>query len=171
MGLSLKTADMNAFLHQSAGEAADFSCMLWGVIMASPSAYLLRNRTAEDIDRGFILPGDNEPLSNTFCFIGCTNDCLYMVALYSYNTSVPLARFAIPFDAIKKVSVRKAFITGTRTFEIDCTLTDIGDEDDPEETEYPAWFMVEVKNITLGTDIKDQRENADAFFRILERFQ
>lgn len=169
MSLSLKKEQMEVFLRQSAGEGAQFSCMLWGVIIASPAEYFEMGSTATLIASGLLVPGVAGSLSQAFCYIGCTSDCIYMVAVDTYRTENAVARFTIPFAQINAVKAKKSLLSGTYTVEIDSVMIDPGEGEGPEEL--PAWFMLQVKDTSMGTNIKDQKENKERFLGILEQIK
>ena len=152
MGLSLKKAEMIKFLEEAKQPDEEFSCMLWGTVMADLP--LIEGRTFASTIMQFMPVGGVAAMpDNAFCYIGVTQKCLYTIAVDSYNTSKVLASFALPFDKMKSLTVRKSKLTGSYVI---VALSDDG------------YVNLTVKNISLGTDIKDQKQRVQQFIAEIE---
>ena len=75
-----------------------------------------------------------------------------MIALDAYDTSRITGTFALPFANITSLTVRKALLGGSRKVEIECG----------------EFISLTVKGISLGTDIKDQKERMAEFLTAIE---
>ena len=75
-----------------------------------------------------------------------------MIALDAYDTSRITGTFALPFANITSLNVRKALLGGSHKVEIVCG----------------EFVSLTVKGISLGTDIKDQKERMVEFLAAIE---
>ena len=151
MSLSLKKEKMIEYLESAKVQGENFRCMLWGTVFANISSF--QNRSAVSIAMSFTLvPGVAGSLNNAFCYIGLTEQSLYVIALDTYNTSKITGTFALPFANITSVKVRKALIGGSHTIDIECG----------------EFISLTVKSTSLGTNIKDQKERMEEFLKVMK---
>jgi len=154
MSLSLKKEKMIEYLEGAKAQDENFRCMLWGTVYAKFSSF--QNRSATSWVMAFTpAPGVAGSLNNAFCYIGLTEKSLYVIALDAYNTARITGTFALPFANITSLKVRKALLGGSHTVEIES-----GD-----------FIRLTVKGISLGTDIKDQKERMAGFLAEIEALQ
>ena len=149
MGLSLKKEEMIQYLENIKAPGENFSCMLWGTVIAKLSSF--HDHSAASIIMAFTLaPGVGGFLNNAFCYIGVTEQKIYVVALDSYNTSKIVGTFAVPFANITSFKGGKAF--GSYTVTLEC-----GER-----------ISLTVKSTSVGTNIKDQKERMAEFVTAME---
>ena len=149
MGLSLKKEEMVQFLESAKSQDERFKHMLWGTVIAKlPS---IQNRSAASQVMLFFshVPGVAGTPDNAFCYIGITEKSLYVIALDTYDTSKIIGTFILPFVEITSLAVWKAMFGASHTVEIEC-----GEH---------GHISLTVKNTSIGTDIKDQKERVEAF--------
>ena len=151
MELSLKKERMIEYLEGVKAPGETFRCMLWGVVYADTSRFQNQSLTSKVVADSDV-PGVAGSSGSGFCYIGVTDQSLYVIALDSYNTSIITGTFAIPFASITGLTIRKALLGGSRTIEITC------DE----------WISLTVKSTSIGTNIKDQKERMGEFLAIME---
>jgi len=130
---------MIEYLEAAKSKGVSFRCMLWGTVNANVYAI-----------EGVMPPRNRMP----FCYIGLTEKCLYLVTLGVFFTSKATWTFTFPFADITMLKVRKG------PFGIWYTIKIKGGDD------VPLWFSV--KGISLGTDIKDQKERMSVFLAEIE---
>lgn len=146
MSLSLKKEKMIEYLEGAKAQEENFKCMLWGTVYAKISSF--QNRSAVSTAMAFTgAPGVSGSLNNAFCYIGLTEKSMYVIALDAYNTSRITGTFALPFANITSLNVRKALLGGSHTVEIECG----------------EFISLTVKGISLGTNMKDQKERLVGF--------
>ena len=151
MSLSLKKEKMIEYLEGAKAQDENFRCMLWGTVYAKSSSF--QNRSAASIAMAFTsAPGVSGSLNNAFCYIGITEKSLYAIALDAYNTSRITGTFVLPFANITSLNVREALLGGSHKVEIECG----------------EFVSLAVKGISLGTDIKDQKERMLDFLTTIE---
>ena len=151
MSLSLKQEKMVAYLEGAKAPGENFRCMLWGTVWAKVSSF--QNRSAASVFMAFTpAPGVAGSPNNAFCYIGLTERSLYVIALDAYNTERITGTFAIPFTNIVSLKVRKALLGGSHVIEIECG----------------EYVQLTVKSISLGTNIKDQKERMVGFLAAME---
>ena len=152
MGWSLKREKMTEFLENIKTPGENFRCMLWGTIYTNPLNF--QNRSVASIAMSMTgTPGVVGSLSGGFCYIGLTDQSLYVVAVDSYNTSIVTGNFAIPFADMKFLKMRVALFGVSRTVEV---------------TSDVLYMSLTVKGVTLGTDIYDQKERMWEFWQTME---
>ena len=149
MGLSLKQEEMVQFLEELKTPGENFTSMLWGTIYADMSDFQNHSLASQMIARAGAA-GVAGSLDGAFCYIGLTDQSLYVVAVDSYNTSSITGTFAVPFTTISSLKTTKGL--GSQTVIIDCgkpiTLT--------------------VKSTSIGTNIKDQKQRMADFLTKIE---
>jgi len=146
MSLSLKKDKMIEYLEDAKVHDEEFECMLWGTVNAKFTSFT--NRSAASMAMAFThAPGVAGSLNNAFCYIGMTGQSLYVIALDSYNTSRITGTFSIPFTSIASLKVRKGIFGITHTVEV----------------ESDEFVRLTVKGVSLGTDIKDQKDRMKVF--------
>ncbi|MCL1854410.1 MAG: hypothetical protein FWF86_01640 [Clostridia bacterium] len=151
MSLSLKKEKMIEYLESEKARDENFKCMLWGTVYAKLSSFENRSVVSKIMTiKG--APGVAGTLNNAFCYIGMTEKSLYVTALDAYDTSRITATFAMPFANITSLNVRKGLFGGSQTVMIECG--------EP--------ISLTVKGISLGTDIKDQKERMAEFLTAIE---
>jgi len=152
MGLSLKQEEMLEFLEAAKTESESFSVMLWGTAYASASKFQDRSAASNMIigEGGGGVVGS---VNNAFCYIGLTDQCLYAIAVDSYNTSKVIGTIKVPFAQITSLNVRKAAFGASHTVEVS-----FGDD----------FVSLTVKSTSVGTNIKDQKERMNAFLSQVE---
>ena len=151
MSLSLKKEKMVEYLEDAKVQGENYKCMLWGTIYAKFSSF--QNRSAASIAMAFTpAPGVAGSLNNAFCYIGLTEKSLYVIALDAYNTSRITGTFALPFENITSLKMRKALLGSSHRVEIECG----------------EFVILTVKRTSLGTNIKDQKERMEEFLTALE---
>ena len=149
MGLSLKREEMIEFLEAAKTQAENFGCMLWGTVYADISSFQNRSDVSNIIS-WFGAPGVSGSLDGAFCYIGLTEQSLYVIALDAYNTSKIIGTFVIPFHNITSVKLSKGL--GSFTVVIDSGSS----------------VSLTVKNTSIGTNIKDQKERVAGFLEAIE---
>jgi len=155
MGLSLKKEKMVEYLENAKGQAENFRCMLWGTVFAKRSNFHDRSIVSK-IMAFSPAPGvASSSLNNAFCYIGLTSQNLYVIALDAYNTSKITGTFTIPFANITSLNIRKSILGGSHTIEIG----------------YGEFVSLTVKGISIGTDIKDQKERMAEFLSVMESWK
>ena len=151
MGLSLKQEEMVEFLEDAKAPGETFKCMLWGTVYASYSSFQNHSAVSKLVadSAGAGVAGS---LNNAFCYIGLTDQCLYVIGLDTYNTSIITASFALPLANVTLLNIRKAPFGASHTIEIES-----GD-----------YVSLTVKGVSIGTNIKDQKERMQAFLAEIE---
>ena len=151
MGLSLKKDEMIQYLEAAKAQDETFRCMLWGTVIADISKF--QNRSAMSIAMFFTpVPGVAGSLNNAFCYIGLTEKCLYVISLDAYNTSRITGTFTLPFADITMLEVRKTMLGASHTVEIECG----------------GFLSLTVKGVSLGTNIKDQKQRMADFLEMIQ---
>ena len=118
--------------------------MLWGRVYAKFTKF--HDRSAATLI--FILaPGVGGAINNAFCYIGTTATSFYIGAVDPYNTDKKIGEFTIPYSEITALKVYKSSLGGEHRVEIDC-----GER-----------ITLAVKSLSLGTNIKDQKERFTQF--------
>ena len=146
MGLSLKKEEMIRYLEDAKAQGEYFKCMLWGTVYAKFSSF--QNRSAATWIMAFsAAPGVAGSLNNCFCYIGLTDQSIYVIALDAYNTSKIIGTFALPFANFTSLKIHKTFLGASHRVEIDC-----GER---------IWLTV--KSPSIGTNIKDQKAQMEEF--------
>ena len=154
MGLSLKQEEMILFLEDAKAPGETFSCMLWGTVYADFSSF--KDHSAASILMASTLTaGVAGSLNNAFCYIGLTENSIYVIGLDAYNTSTITASFALPLATITMLNIRKAPLGASHTIEI-------------ESGEYVS---LTVKGTSIGTNIKDQKERMQFFLAEMEKLK
>ena len=154
MNLSLKKEKMIEYLENAKAQGETYRCMLWGTVNAKFSSF--QNRSAASIFMAFTpAPGVAGSLNNAFCYIGLTDQSIYVIALDAYNTSRITGTFALPFTKITSLKVRKALLSGSHIVEIECG----------------EFVSLTVKGISLGTDIKDQKARKEQFLSAIKALE
>lgn len=149
MGLSLKKEEMIQFLEELKTPGENFNCMLWGTVIGDMSSFQGQS-TATRFIAEFGGVGVTGSLNNAFCYIGLTEQGLYVIALDAYNTSKIIGTFAFPFVNITSLNVRK----GLGSYTVDVV--------------YGGSISLTVKGTSIGTNIKDQKEQMAAFLAAIE---
>jgi len=151
MSLSLKKEKMIEYLENAKAQGENFRCMLWGTVYADLP--LFENRSAVSIAMIFTLaPGVSAMPNNAFCYVGLTEKSIYLIALDAYSTSKIIATFVLPFEDITSLKMRKALLGGSHIIDIECG----------------GFVKLTVKNTSIGTDIKDQKERVQEFINAME---
>jgi hypothetical protein len=154
MGLSLKKEEMISFLENVKIPGETFRHMLWGTA-TSTDLMSFQNRSAASIIIFFTASaGVSGSLIQAFCYIGMTDTSLYVVALDAYNTSQIVGTFTLPYANITSLKIRKTALGASHTIEIDI--------------EGGGFISLVVKGISIGTDIKDQKERMAGFLAAIE---
>jgi hypothetical protein len=152
MGLSLKKEKMAEYLENAKAQDENFKCMLWGTVIAKLPKFEGRTLVSKIM---FFTPapgiGGSMP-NNAFCYIGVTEKSFYVIALDAYDTSKIIGTFMLPFADITSFAARKAFLGGSHVVEIECE----------------GHVHLTVKNTSIGTNIKDQKERVAAFLAEME---
>ena len=149
MGLSLKKEEMIKYLEELKAPEETFRCMLWGTVYAKLSSF--HDHSVASLIMAFTpAPGVGGFLNNAFCYIGVTDQKIYVAALDSYNTSKIVGTFALPFANITSLKVSKAF--GSYIVDIECG----------------EYVGLTVKSTSIGTNIKDQKERMGEFVAAIE---
>ena len=152
MGLSLKSEEMVQFLENAKTPGETFRHMLWGTA-TSKDLLSFKNRSVASAIMFFTAtPGAAGMLAQAFCYIGMTDNCLYVIALDAYNTSKIVGTFALPYADITSLKLRKTMLGASYTIDIECG----------------GYLSLVVKGVSLGTDIKDQKERMEGFLTALE---
>ena len=142
---------MIGYLEEAKAQGENFRCMLWGTVYADPSNFQNQSTASLLVARSGA-PGVAGSLNNAFCYIGLTGKSLYAIALDAYNTSTITGTFVLPFANITSLKTRKGLFGWSHTIEIACG--------EP--------IRLTVKSISLGTDIKDQKERLVGFLEAIE---
>jgi len=154
MGLSLKQEEMIKYLEDAKAPGETFKCMLWGTVYADFSSF--QNHSAASIFMaGTLTAGVAGSLNNAFCYIGLTDQSIYVIAVDAYNTSTITASFGLPLAGITMLNIRKAPLGASHTVEI-------------ESGEYVS---LTVKSTSIGTNIKDQKERMQFFLAEMEKLK
>ena len=154
MGLSLKQKEMVEFLEAAKQGNESFITMLWGTIIAELP--LIEGRTAVSAIMQFMPVGGVAAMpNNAFCYIGVSDRSLYAIALDAYNTSKIIGTFVVPFNRMSALQVRKTMLG---SYVVDAICED-------------GSVNLTVKNTSLGTDIKDQKQRVEAFITEIQRIK
>ena len=153
MGLSLKKEEMVQFLEAAKSPGENFNSMLWGTVYADLSSFQ-GHSAASQFMAGFGGAGVAGSLDNAFCYIGLTEHNMYVIALDSYNTSKIIGTFALTFANMTSLDMRKGF-GGSYTVTVG----------------YGSNIDLTVKGVSIGTDIKDQKERLAGFVAAIEALQ
>jgi hypothetical protein len=149
MSLSLKKEKMIEYLEDVKIQGENFRCMLWGTVYAKLSDF--HNHSAVSIIMFFTpAPGVSGFLNNAFCYIGLTEESLYVVALDSYDTARIIGNFKIPLSSITSLNMRKGL--GSHTIEIGSN----------------GFISLNVKSTSIGTNIADQKKRMEEFLVAIE---
>ena len=141
---------MIEYLEGAKAQGENFKCMLWGTVYANLP--VIGNRSAASILMLFSpAPGVSGMINNAFCYIGLTERTLYVIALDAYDTSRILGTFALPLAGITSLKTRKTPL-GPHVVVIECG----------------EYVKLSIKNTSLGTNIKDQKERAEEFLAEME---
>ena len=160
MTLRMKTADMEKMLHEVVALDKKLNCTLWGVIMKS-NGELLKNNLPIGMAVGAVLGvvmagavgGAMGALSNIYCYIGCTDTSIHIVCIHSFDVSKVKAVITIPYNEISSIKIKRSLIPGGHIILIRCFQN--------------SRLKISVMNNSIGTDMKNQKENAHKFFDIL----
>jgi hypothetical protein len=154
MGLSLKKEEMISFLEEVKTPGETFRHMLWGTATSEDLASF-ENRSITSVIMSFSsASGVSGSLIQAFCYIGLTDTSLYVVALDAYNTSKIVGTFTLPYGIITSLKVRKTAFGASHTIDID--------------VEGGGFVSLVVKGVSIGTDIKDQKERMAGFLAAIE---
>jgi len=154
MGLSLKREEMIEFLEAAKMPGESFNCMLWGTVYADISNFY-NHSVASIIMSLTFRPGVAGLLDNAFCYIGLTEQSVYVVALDSYNTSKITGQFALPYENIASMNISKAPFGVSHTVTIECG----------------ELVSLTVKSTSIGTNIKDQKTRMELFLVTMEKLK
>ena len=110
---------------------------------------------------GGAIAGAKGALSNTYCYIGCGKEDIYIaclsipgtISLDKFDTSKIKYSIIIPQNTITKVKKCIQIIPGRRVVKL---FTNDGKR-----------LIISVMNSAVFTNIKEQKKNADEFFKVL----
>jgi len=154
MTLSLKKEKMVEFLEGHKAQGETFSCMLWGTVFAD-EAYFQNWGLVSRIMFSQNAAGISGSPNTAFCYIGLTEQSLYVVAVDTNDTSKITAVFTVPFADVSFLSIKKALM-GSQIIDIGCAGF-------TEEA-----MRLTIKGTSVGTNIKDQKERMQAFITAME---
>jgi hypothetical protein len=152
VGLSLKKEEMAAFLEETKVPGECFRCMLWGTVRADPESFRNQSVISSLTDDDSSIPGVVGSEDSGFCYIGLTDQSLYVVAVNALNTSMITGRWVIPFVNITALSLHKGLLGNSYAIGI----------------EYGERIDLTVKSVSIGTNIKDQKERMKFFVAAVE---
>ena len=101
--LTMNEKDKNEMLEAILNENESYQCKLWAVIMAGADTYALIGGLSTLTGGAAAALG---ALSNTYCYMGVTEQHLNMVIVNSVNVSKIENRLSLPLSSITKVEVR-----------------------------------------------------------------
>ena len=150
MGWSLKKEKMVEFLEAAKRQEEVFLCMLWGTVYAETR---FENRSlASKVTAARGTPGVGGSPNGAFCYIGLTDQSLYVIALDFYNTSNIIGTFAFPLIHITSIAIRRGLFGWSYTVGVECGQR----------------ISLTIKGTSLGTNIKDQKERMRYFLASME---
>jgi hypothetical protein len=148
LAMSQKSRDLR--LNALISEAAKYDCKVWAVIMESNIVLMNKDILLNPVDESLL-----GALSNQYCYLGVCNDRLYFSIIKTLNVEEEKYSMIIPFSEIEKVEIKSGIITKRRIL-----VLHFSDGDK---------LRVSVTSNAIGTDIKDQKENADRLFELVSK--
>lgn len=142
MSFTMSAAKRDELLNSILSPEESYKAKVWITIMASTPKFL---------GYAILLGGAGGALSNKYGYMGVTEKALNLITVGSVNVNEVKDKFSIPLNDITEIKVKKGLF-GKRTLMLKM------------ENES---MKISVMDNAIGSDIKDQKENADRLFAAL----
>lgn len=159
MSIRMSESDKNTILNTYKPNNESYKAMMWGVIMASSKDLVNATMigTASSLVLGAALGGGVAgafgALSNQSCYIGLTESQIIFCTLGSFNVSEIKSVFSIPLNQIKKIKKKFSIIPGRTILMLYISKNNT--------------LKLSLMNNSIGSDIKNQKENVQCFLNTL----
>ena len=148
MQWSMKVKDRDENLNRLIEEGEQFDCKIWATIMESTF-----NLMKHVMGLPPALAGAAGALSNQYCYIGISKRKMYISIIETFKPEEETASLVIPFSEIKKAKIKWGVIPKRKVL----VLYFCSNEK----------MKISVMSNAIGSDIKDQQENARKFFELI----
>lgn len=132
-------------LNESLDENELYKCKIWATIMANFKKLFLYALKYGKLGGVF---------SNIYCYIGLTENHLNIVTLGAFYVDRSIDRYNILLSDIKRATIRRSLVPGRRLIKLKYGNTKL---------------KISVMNNAIGTNIKDQKENANTLINNLKK--
>lgn len=102
--------DKNMMLNEMLQPGQNYQMKIWGTIMADAKTYALLGTLSAVVGSAAAVMG---ALTNTYCYIGATEEYLNFVIVDSLNVRKILNRLSIPFANITGVKIKRGLLDRT----------------------------------------------------------
>lgn len=150
MAMTMCKKDRDEKLNNLIPDSERFDCMIWATIMEN---------TVDLVKKPWFLNsalgGAAGALTNQYCYMGISNKTLYISVIKTFKVTKESYNLAIPFAEIKDVKIKGTLIPKRKVLML--------------YFEDKKKMKIAVMSNAIGTDIKDQQENASKFFEIISK--
>ena len=153
--MKMNEQDRNLMLDALLTEGESYQAKIWAVLMADTATVAGLVGFSHFVTGNSGFAGALGAFTNQYCYVGLTEQSINIAVIETMDVSQVKAQFKIPRTAIQNVKVKGSFIPGRKTVHL--------------SLEGKKKFSISVMSSAIGTDIKDQKENATKFIEAINQ--